>query len=209
MQNRLTLISLAFGSLVLWIVGLICSNSIPSKLPDNPTDAQILTWIQSNKNAILVGTWLFMCGCILFIAFAVAVRSKLPEGPLTNLLYTGVVVGSVFGVLTQGDFAAAVNAHGVSAATAGAFHHLGDYGFSGVELSLVLVFAACALLAFRQAMLPRWWGAICALFAVVAVIGPIGWTMVIFGLPIWTIVTPFVLGRGARRTAAAPATVTA
>jgi membrane protein YqaA with SNARE-associated domain len=209
MQNRLSLVSLALGSIVLWIVGLVCENALPGKIPSHPTDAQLLTWVQSNTNDILVGSWLFMCGCILFVAFAVALRYRLPEGPLATSLFTALVMGAVFGILTQGDFAAAINKDSVSAATAGAFHHLGDYGFAGVELSLVLAFAATALLAFKAAMFPRWWGAVCGLFAVLAVIGPIGWLAVIFGLPIWTIVTPLVVGRSARRAATTPATAAA
>ena len=41
-----------------------------TKLPDKATDAQVLAWVQGNKNPIIVGGWLFMLGCIVFILFA-------------------------------------------------------------------------------------------------------------------------------------------
>jgi hypothetical protein len=192
MHKRNLTAGIGLASLVLWIVGLVLQNTLPDKIPSSPSDAQLLTWVQSNSGDIIAGSWLFMCGCVLFIAFAVALRSHLPEGPLTTAFYTSLVVGSAFGIVTaSGDFATAIDKDAVSATTAGAFHHLGDIGFVGVELSLVLAFGAAALLAFRTASLPRWWGAVCGLFAVVAVIGPIGWTMVVFGLPLWTLVTPW------------------
>ena len=209
MQNRTTLAGAGFLALALWIVGLVLGQALPSKLPSHPTDQQILDWVSSNTGYVVTGAWLFMVGCVVFVAFAVMLRSRLPEGSLTTTFYTGAVMAAIGGLLTQTDFVTGIDKSDVSPAAAAAMHHLGDLGFSVAELSLVLVFAAGALLAFKEHVLPRWWGAILALFAVAALIGPIGWTMVIFGTPIFTLVTPWLIGRGARRTAAAPATATA
>jgi hypothetical protein len=209
MQNRVTLAGLGAVAVALWIVGLVVGQALPSKLPSHATDQQVLDWVSSNTNDIIIGAWLFMVGCIVFVAFALLLRTRLPEGPLTTAFYTGAVMAAVGGLFTQGDFVTGINKGEVTPAAAAAAHHLGDLGFSVAELSLVLVFGALALLAFKARVLPKWWGAILGLFAVVAVIGPIGWTMVIFGAPLFTLVTPWLVGRGARRTAAAPATVTA
>jgi hypothetical protein len=209
MHKRITLAGLGLLALVLWIVGLVVGKALPTKLAGHPTDQQILTWVQSNTNDIITGAWLFMVGCIVFVVFALLLRSRLPESPLTTLLYTGAVMGAVSGLLTQGDFLTGIDKSDVSPAAAAAFHSIGDLGFTGIELSLVLVFAGAAGLAFSARALPRWWGAICALFAVVALIGPIGWTMVIFGTPLFTLVTPWLVGRPARRTATAAAAATA
>ena len=70
--------------------------------------------------------------------------------------------------------------------------------------------AAVAVLAFRHAVLPRWWGALTALVAVVALIGPIGWAALVWGFPVWVLVQR----RGssvaaARRRAASPVTAAA
>jgi hypothetical protein len=209
MHKRTTLAGLGVLAVALWIAGLIIGEALPSKLASHATDQQVLAWVQGNTNDVIMGAWLFMVGCIAFVAFAVLLRSHLPEGPLATMLYSGAIIAAVSGLLTQGDFVTGIDKDEVSPAAAAAFHHIGDLGFCGAELAMVLVFGAVAGLAFSAGAVPRWWGALCALFAVVAIIGPIGWTMVIFGTPIFTLVTPWVVGRSARRTATAAAAATA
>ena len=78
------------------------------------------------------------------------------------------------------------------------FHHLGDLFFVGAELSLIVLLASVAVLAFRVAAVPRWWGVFSGLIAVVLWIGPIGWAALIFGTPIWTLGTAILLVRAPR-----------
>lgn len=214
MKNRITLASLGIVSIALWVVGLLVAHGLTTKLPDKATDAQVLAWVQGNKNPIISGSWLYMVGCLVFVVFAAVLRSRLAtaEGgarTISTIAYSGAVMMAVFGILTQPDIISAINADSVSAASAGAFHHLGDLGFVGVELSLTVFLGAVAVLAFRHAVLPRWWAVVTALVAVVALIGPIGWAAVIFGFPVWLLVTPWLVGRTSRKRAAAAVTVTA
>ena len=58
-------------------------------------------------------------------------------------------------------------------------------------------------------MLPRWWAALTALVAVVALIGPIGWAALVWGFPVWVLVTPWLVGRTARSRAVVASTATA
>jgi ABC-type amino acid transport substrate-binding protein len=51
------------------------------------------------------------------------------------------VAAAIFGIGTQADIGAAINASDVSAPTAGMFHHLGDLFFVGAELWLAAKFA--------------------------------------------------------------------
>jgi hypothetical protein len=214
MKNRITLASLGAASVALWIVGLLVSRSLTTKLPDKATDAQVLAWVQGNKNPIISGSWLFMIGCLVFVVFAAVLRSRLAAAEdgartLSTIAYSGAVMMAVFGILTQPDIVSAINADSVSPASAGAFHHIGDLGFMGAELSLAVFLGAVAVLAFRNAVLPRWWAALTALVAVVALIGPIGWAALIFGFPVWLLVTPWLVGRTSRRRAGITSTATA
>ena len=209
MQQRITIAGLGVVAVALWIVGLVVGQALPSNLPSHASDQQVLAWVQANSGDVVAGAWLFMVGCVAFAAFVVLLRSRLPEGTPRTMLYTGAVMAAVGGLLTQADFVTGINKTEISPSAAAALHNLGDLGFSAAELSLVLVFAGVAGLAFSARALPRWWGALCTLFAVVALIGPIGWTMVIFGTPLFTLVTPWVVGRPARRTATASAAATA
>ena len=196
-------------AVALWIAGLVVGQGLTDKLPDRASDPQVLAWLHDNKNLVIVGGWLFMSGCIAFIWFAGVLRTRLAaaEGgahTLSTIAYAGAVGAAIFGIGTQAELAAAINATDVTAPTAGVFHHLGDLFFVGAELTLIVPMLAVALLAFRTAVVPRWWGAASALIAVVLWIGPIGWAALIFATPLWVLGTTVILTResSGRRTAA-------
>jgi hypothetical protein len=81
-------IALVTGPLAvaLWIVGLAVGSAVPSKIPSHPTDAQLLTWVQGNQSPIILGAFLFMIGCIVFLWFASILRTRLAaaEGRITR-----------------------------------------------------------------------------------------------------------------------------
>ena len=210
MKNRIPLFALAVAAIALWIVGLVTTSTLTTNLADKATDAQVYAWVQGNKNPIILGSWLFMAGCFVFVWLATVLRTRLADaeggsGASASIAYAGAVMMAVFGVLTQSDIVSGIDADSVTPASAGAYHHLGDLGFVGAELGLTLFLGAIAVLAFRTAILPRWWAALTALVAVVAFIGPIGWAALIFGFPVWLLVTPWLVGRTARGRAAAVA----
>jgi len=197
-------------AVVLWIAGLAITDA-PDTSTDK-TDAQILSVYQHHANNILLGSWLFMLGCICFLWFAGAFRARMAEAEgglntFAGISFGAAVAATVFGVGTMaGPVAVAINKNDVSAATAGALTHVDDLFFVGAELTLVAMFAAAAVVAFRTGLLPKWWAALMCLVAVVLAIGPIGWAAMIFGLPIWTLGTTFMLMRGHRdSTRVAPA----
>ena len=199
MHKRNLIAGLGLASVALWVVGLFLGQGATTSLADNASDTQVLAWVKGNDVKIIVGGWLFVSGCMLFVWFAALLRERLVASTAATLVYTGAVMMAVFGSLTQSDLPSAIDKDSLTPATAGALHHLGDLGFMGVELTLVLFFGAIAVLAFRTDALPRWWGIVSAILGVVAFIGPIGWAVVIFGVPVWTLVTPWLLGRGADR----------
>lgn len=189
----------------LWIVGLVVGQGLTDKLSDKASDAQVLAWLHANKNLTIVGGWLFMTGCLAFIWFAGVLRSRLAaaEGgshTLSTVAFAGAVAAAVFGMGTQADVGSAINASDITPATAGMFHHIGDLFFMGAELSLIVLLASVAVLAFRAAAVPRWWGVSSGLVAVVLWIGPIGWAALIFGTPLWTLGTAVLLVRTPRST---------
>jgi len=200
MRNRISLLVPAVLAVALWIVGMVVAQGTTDNISDGATDAQVLAWIQSNKNPVIMGGWLFMLGCVAFLWFAGVLRERLAaaEGgahTYADLAFGASVAVAVLGIGTQGDTAAAINAGDVSPATAGALHHVGDLFFMGAELALIAVLAATAVLGFRYGAVPRWWAAFGCVVAIVLVIGPIGWAALIFGTPIWTLGTCLLVGR--------------
>jgi hypothetical protein len=200
--DRITALVTAPLAVALWAAGLAVANT-PSA-PDSATDAQILTWVHDHKNAILLGSWLFMTGCLAFLFFVGVLRSRLAAAEGDNRTFSSIafaagVMMAVFGIGGQADIASAINADSISAATAGTLHHAGDVMFVGAELCFTAFLVAIAVLSFRAAVLPRWWAAVGLVVAVVAYIGPIGWAALIFGLPVWLLVTTALLVRSAGR----------
>jgi hypothetical protein len=199
----------------LWIAGLVVENRFSDRIPHHPTDAQLLTWIQGNTNPILMGAWLWMLGCLSFLWFAAVLRSRLAaaEGEsstYSTLAFAGAAAATVFGMLVvAGDVGAAINKDSISAATAGVLHNGGDMVFIGAELTMILFMLGNAVVALRTGALPRWWAAFAILVAVVLVIGPIGWAALIFGTPLWLLLTGIVVGARHRGRRVSPNVATA
>src|SRR5262249_2568077 len=160
-----------------WIVGLVVTNALSDKIPSHASDQQLLAWIQGNQTTVILGGWLFMLGCAAFVWFAVVLRSRLlaAEGgahTFTTLAFGGAVGTAVLGMLIPaGDVGSAIDHDSISAATAGAFHHLNDVFFVGAELFAVVFFAAVAVCSLRTRALPKWWALLALLIAVVLIIG--------------------------------------
>jgi len=209
MQHRLERLSALTGVLavVLWVLGLVVTNSFSDKIPHNPTDAQLLAWIKGNTNSILLGGWFFALGCVSFVWFAAILRARLAaaeggQATFANLAFGGALVAAAFGILTMaGDIGGAINKDDISAATAGTLHSSGDMFFVAAELSAILFFLGAAIVSLRTGVLPKWWAWFAVLIAIVLVIGPIGWAALIFGLPIWTLGTTWLLVRPQREQA--------
>jgi hypothetical protein len=194
-------------AVVLWIVGLVVAQGMSDSLSDKATDAQILAWAKSNTNTVLMGSWLFMVGCVVFIWFVDTIRTRLASveetGTVATIAFGGGIATAILGMLVPaGDAVVAIDKNDISASSAGALHHLTDLFFVGAELAAIALLSGVAVAAFRTGVLPKWWAAFSALVAVVLVIGPIGWAALIFGLPIWTLGTSLLLARvpAARRT---------
>jgi hypothetical protein len=213
MKSRTPLVVAAVVTVALWILGLVVGEGLPSNLADNASDAQVLAWVQGNANDIIVGAWLFMLGCVAFLVFAGLVRERLAnvEGGnhvLANIAFGGALATAILGIGTNADITSAINKNDTSPAAAAAFHHIGDLFFMGAEVMLIAFIGTASVLAWRTAVLPRWWAVFGMIVAVVLAIGPIGWAALIFGTPIWTLGTSLPVGRRPRRSAA-PATAVA
>lgn len=187
-------------AVLLWIVGIVVqeSGNIPG---EGAADAAYLTHVNDDANTILTGGWIFMIGCLAFLVFAIVLRDRLAEAEggsrlFTNIAYLGAVAVGAFGLLLPGpEIAAAISADDISASTAAALSNLSDGFFVAAELAAVLLMLGTGMVALRSALLPKWWAWVSFLLAVVLVIGPIGWAGLIFGLPVWTLVTTFFLVR--------------
>ena len=76
----------------------------------------------------------------------------------------------------------------LSAAAAETLDVLGDGFFVISEFIAVAFLGATAAAILRGRAFPAWFGWLTALLAVILIIGPIGWAVMIFGIPIWTLI---------------------
>jgi hypothetical protein len=190
-------------AVALWIVGLgLLTHHQPG---EHATGSEILGWYKAHTDSILLGGWLFMIGCLAFVAFVAGVGQRLAA---PGLALAGAAIAAVAGMLTAAvDVAGGLDKNDIGPATAATFHHATDIFFITAELAAVLPLAVVAVFAWRTRALPRWWAAFSGLVAVVLLIGPVGWIGLIFGVPIWTLGTSLfvLLGSRARMRAAAAA----
>ena len=191
-------------TVALWIVGLALLTS--NQPGDHATGSEILAWYKGHTDTILLGGWLFMIGCLGFVAFVAGVGQRLAA---PSVALAGAAIAGVSGMLTAAvDVAGGIDKNDIDPATAATFHHAVDIFFITAELAAVLPLAVVAVVAWRSRALPRWWAAFGGLVAVVLLIGPVGWIGLIFGVPIWTLGTSLFVLLGSRtrvRTAAATA----
>jgi len=188
-------------TVVLWIVGIILLNH--NGPAGHATGSEILAWYKSSTDTILLGGWLFMIGCLGFVAFVAGLGERLAA---PGLALAGAAIAAVSGMLTAAvDVAGGLDKNDISPATALTFHHAVDIFFITAELAAVLPLAVVAVVAWRTRALPRWWAVFSGLVAVVLLVGPVGWIGLIFGLPIWTLGTSLFVLLGSREGARAAA----
>jgi hypothetical protein len=200
--------TLAVVTVVLWIVGLAVGG-LSDNLSDQASDQQVLDWVQGNKTPILLGFWIFVLGSLAFIWFLTELRARMPGGgTMATLFYSAGVGAAVLSMLITADSATAIDSRkDITPAAAGALHHVGDVAFMAAELTFMLALIAFAIYALQTAAFPRWWAYVSLLVAVVLLIGPIGWAALIFGTPIWTLVTGWFVSRRGEVGAAVPQAV--
>jgi hypothetical protein len=214
MSNRLERLSVYAGvvAVILWVVGIVIAVGMPGDLASHATDEQVLAWVQDNSGALTAGGWLFMVGSLFFIWFLGVLRSRLIDaegapGTFSTVGFVAGVVGAVMVMgLPAGDLGVAINKDDISPAAAAALHNSGDLFFVLAELTAIVLLLGVAAVAWRTVALPKWWAIVNIVLAVVLLIGPIGWAALIFGMPLWTLVTTGLL---VRRPASAPAPLAA
>ena len=186
-------------SMVMFVIGVfvIESGDIPG---DDATGAEQATYYADSLNTLGLGAGLWGVGIVLLILFLDGLRTQInPASAKLGRLAYGYGFGAAIFLLGSigPDLAAAIGSDGLErplepgAAEAAGF--LGDGFFVVAELLLVGFFTAVGLAAVRGRTLPAWLGWISFALAVVALILPIGWAVVVFGLPLWVLLTSALL----------------
>ena len=190
------------AAVALWVLSVVVVNAGGAP-GEGASEAEYLAHVKTHAPSILVGGWLFMAGCAAFLWFAVVLRQRLAaaEGGThvfsTAALVGAVLVGALMMLTPGGEIAAAIIAdeQEISGATVAALRHLGEAYLSAATIAATLLMTGSAVVALRSGLFPRPWAWCSVAFAVVLVIGPIGWAALLLGLPLWTLATTVFLRR--------------
>ena len=98
-----------------------------------------------------------------------------------------------------GAFASDEMDGGLEPAAAQAITSLGDGFFFGAEVMLAGLFLAAGLAALKARAFPAWVGWLSLVLAVIALIPPIGWAVVIWGFPLWIFIMSAIMWRTPKR----------
>ena len=197
-------------SIVLFVIGVfvIESGDTPG---DEATGAELATYLADSLDTLAIGAVLWGLGIIALIWFLDGLRTHLlpASGQLARLAYGFGFAAALFLLASvMPDVAGALAADNLEreleSGAAEAISSLGDGFFIAAELMLVGFFLTVGLASVRGRALPVWVGWISLLLALVAVIPPIGWAVVVFAFPAWVLLVSGLLwGRGRPARAAA------
>jgi len=183
--------------------------------PDSDAPAaEIAAWMTDDSWAIFIVGWLWMLAAASFLWFLGSLRVVLRRGEGGDARVTSIAYGA--GLLLVAMLVLFI-APGVAGAAADEFDDrvispeladslwvLGNMFFFAAEIFVGVLAVATAIVTLRSRVLPRWFGWLGLLWGVWMLILPIGWIGVI-GIPIWILLTTFLVWRVESKAGAAAA----
>jgi MFS family permease len=187
-------------SVVLFIVGLVM---LESDAPgEKATGAELADYLADKLGMLAIGSVIFSVGAIALIWFLDGVRARIApaSGQLARLAYGFGFATALFLVAAvmpdvAGAFASDNLDRNLDAGAAEAFTGMGDAFFFAAEMMLVGFFLAVGLAATQARALPAWLGWLSLVLAILALIPPIGWAVVVWGFPLWILIVSVLLWR--------------
>lgn len=196
-------------SVVLFVVAIfVIDRNVPD---DNATGAEIANYLADNLGRLAVGSIIWGVGVIALIWFLDGLRTRIaPASAQLGRLAYGFGFAAALFLLADvmpdlaGAFASDTLDRNLDPGAAEAMSSLGDAFFFAAEVMLAGFLFAVGLAAVRARALPAWLGWISLVLAVVALIPPIGWAVVVFAFPLWLLVVSALLWREAEPAPAQP-----
>jgi hypothetical protein len=179
--------------------------------PDSDASAQkVVAYYTSHRGHQQAGVFLIAYALVFGLFFAAALRSYLrgrsAPGSLPGLGVSGMTVLAVGGATLVGfDFAAADVPGKISPAAMQALNVLQNDVFFGLLTGTCVFLIGMGLAIVQSLALARWLGWVAVPLGVVAVT-PIGWIVLLFALPLWSLIVSVLMFL--RKSAPAPAAAT-
>jgi hypothetical protein len=186
---------------VLFIVSTVVVESSATPDDDAPA-AEIAAYYVGELGTLVVGLLIAGLGSIALVWFLEGLRAHvaLASEQLARLTFF-FGFASVLFLLASAlpDVAAAFATdeldRQLDPGAAEALFTLGDGFFFGAEILLVGFFLFAGLAGIWARAVPAWLGWVSLVLAVVALIPPVGWAVVVFGFPLWIVLVSVLLWR--------------
>ena len=199
------------AAVILWVIAIFVIEGFGDTPDDDAGGQAVVSYFEEDEGSIYVGSFLFFLGTLLFVWFAASLRSAVAArertARLASIIFAAAVMKAVFDMAflaphLAGAFAANEFDAPVEPAAAQALSIIDDGFFVAAEFAAALLLVATAIAIVRWRILPVWLAWLSLLIAVLLLIPPIGWAALIFGIPLWTLITSTMLYlRGAREPA--------
>lgn len=193
---------------VLFFVGAMVGGNTPDS---DASPQKVVTYFTSHRGHDQTSVFLIAYALVFGLFFAAALRSFLrgrSADGLVGLGVSGMTVLAAGGATFLGfDFAASDVPGKISPAALQALNVLQNDVFFALLIGTGVFLIGYGLAIVRSAALPAWLGWVAVPLGVIAVT-PIGWLVLLFALPLWSLIVSVLvfLRQDAPATAAAPAT---
>jgi hypothetical protein len=189
-DRRITRLAGIVG-VVLFVISTIVAESGDTP-DDDASAADIAAYYDGELGRLVLGLIIAGLGAIALIWFLDGLRIHISRfsdqfGRLTFFFGAAAVLFLLASALPDvaGSFATDELDRELEPGAAEALWNLGDGFFFGSEMLLVGFFLFAGLAAVWARAWPAWLGWVSLALAVLALIPPIGWAVVVFGFPLW------------------------
>jgi hypothetical protein len=190
-------------AVVSWIIGVLITEAVGDSPDDDAGPQEFAAYFENEQGSIFGGAFFFALGTIFFLWFLGSLRAALARaeggvGRVASIAFAAGIGAAVFLLAiptpeVAGAIAADNSDRGISPQSAEALWHLGTGFFVGAEFITVVLFLATALLILRTRVFPPWLAWASIVLAIGLLIFPIGWAVLIFGLPLWVLLVSWLL----------------
>lgn len=196
-----------------WVLSVFVVEGVGNTPGDNATAARVLAYFETDENSLYVGGVLFFIASALLIWFGSSLRAAIGErggtDRIASIVFGSAVATAVLSMAfvapqVAGAFAANENEAPLHPAAAQALWFAGDGFFVATEFAAASLLVATAVAIFATRVLPVWLAWLGLVIAVLLVIPPIGWAGLIWGVPLWVLITSVLLWRRGEPATAVP-----
>jgi hypothetical protein len=187
------------AAVAFWVAGVLVLQGPANQPPTDASPARALVFFKTEANAILVGTFLYLIGTLFFLWFLGLMRTRLVEAEggshrLSSIAFAGGVATAI-SLLAQPAVHAtgAINNDQLSPDAAQVYLGINVAFFYAAEFATAVFLLALGLVSLRGQPFPRWLANVSLVYAVLLLIPPIGWAVLLWGFPLWLLVVSGLL----------------